>query len=388
MNAADHTSKDSSDPSSIPILVASPPSPAEKYGREDDSNVTDQLLGSDALKPTDLEGQRHNSVVVAKATGAEYSVATRTKLLYLGVYFLLNLLLTVYNKAVLGNFAFPWLLTSLHTGTTALGCYVLMQRGHVKITKLSQRENLTLLLFSLLFTVNIAISNVSLAMVSVPFHQILRSATPIFAVFIYRFYFNRSYSNATYISLIPVIFGVVLVTYGDYYFTVLGFALTTLGVLLAALKTIASNRLMTGNLKLPPLELLLRMSPLAAIQSFLYAAGTGELGRFVVFISDGKLPPSSSLALVGNGVLACLLNISSFQTNKLAGALTITVCGNIKQCLTVIVGILLFDVRVSVLNGLGMLITLAGAAVYSKVELDSKGLKKVVAADKTNIALS
>ena len=102
MNAADHTVKDSSDPSSIPIIVASPPV-AEKYGRDDDSNVTDQLLGFDALKPTDLEAQRHNSVVVAKATGAEYSVATRTKLLYLGVYFLLNLLLTVYNKAVLGN---------------------------------------------------------------------------------------------------------------------------------------------------------------------------------------------------------------------------------------------------------------------------------------------
>jgi len=35
----------------------------------------------------------------------------------------------------------------------------------------------------------------------------------------------------------------------------------------------------------------------------------------------------------------------------------------------------LFDVRVGLLNGVGMLITVLGAAWYSKVELDSKGRK-------------
>lgn len=52
-----------------------------------------------------------------------------------------------------------------------------------------------------------------------------------------------------------------------------------------------------------------------------------------------------------------------------------TVCANLKQCLTVLLGILLFDVTVGVWNGAGMLVTLVGAAIYSKVELDSKGKK-------------
>ena len=34
---------------------------------------------------------------------AEYSIPTRTKLAYLSVYFLCNVLLTIYNKAVLGK---------------------------------------------------------------------------------------------------------------------------------------------------------------------------------------------------------------------------------------------------------------------------------------------
>ena len=203
----------------------------------------------------------------------------------------------------------------------------------------------------------------------------MRSTCPIFAILIYRFFYGRTYSQATYISLIPVIFGVGLATYGDIYFTAIGFSLTLLGVVLSALKTVMSNRIMTGSLALPALEILLRMSPLAAVQSLLYAFATGEVSEFNAWVAEGNLTFSYTSALLGNGLLAFFLNVSSFQTNKLAGALTMTVCANLKQCLTVLLGILLFDVTVGVWNGAGMLVTLVGAAVYSKVELDSKGKK-------------
>jgi hypothetical protein len=209
-------------------------------------------------------------------------------------------------------------------------------------------------------------------MVSVAFHQIMRSTVPVFTILIYRLYFSRSYSTATYLSLIPIICGVGMVTYGDYYFTVLGFSLTVLGVVLAAVKTVVTNRMMTGSLSLPPLEFLLRMSPLAAIQSLLYAYFTGEGGRFLAFVADGALTKSRMLALLSNSVIAFLLNISSFHTNKIAGALTMTVCGNLKQVLTVLLGIVVFDVKVGAWNGLGMVVALAGAAYYSKVELNKK----------------
>lgn len=213
------------------------------------------------------------------------------------------------------------------------------------------------------------------AMVSVPFHQIMRSTCPIFTILIYRFFYGRTYSQATYISLIPVILGVGLATYGDYYFTGIGFTLTLSGVVLSALKTVMSNRIMTGSLALPALEILLRMSPLAALQSLTYAVATGEASAFSAWVAEGNLTPSYSSALLGNGLLAFFLNVSSFLTNKLAGALTMTVCANLKQCLTVLLGIVLFDVTVGVWNGAGMLVTLAGAGIYSKVELDSKGKK-------------
>lgn len=132
---------------------------------------------------------------------------------------------------------------------------------------------------------------------------------------------------------------------------------------------------MTGTLKLPALEILLRMSPLAAFQSIVYAYLAGETTRLNTSISTHSISNGVWLALIGNGLIAFILNISSFQTNKLAGALTITVAANLKQTLTILLGIVLFNVQVGVLNGLGMMVTLLGCAWYSKVELDSKGRK-------------
>ncbi|CAD0107213.1 unnamed protein product, partial [Aureobasidium uvarum] len=304
--------------------------------------------------------------------GAEYSVSTRVKMICLGLYFAMNLGLTLYNKAVLSKFAFPWLMTTLHATCAAIGCYTLLLAGHIKLSYLTRQDNYVLVAFSVLFTINIAISNVSLEMVSVPFHQIARSTCPVATILIYRWFYGRSYAKATYMALIPIVLGVGLSTYGDYYFSLVGASLTFLGVFLAAIKTVATNRLLTGSLKLPALELLLRMSPLAVAQSLVYAYCTGEVTRFGNFAAEGGLTSSVILALLGNGILAFMLNVTSFQTNKLAGALTLSVCGNLKQCLTILLGIVLFNVRVGPENGAGMLVTLLGAAWYSKVELSVK----------------
>jgi len=229
-----------------------------------------------------------------------------------------------------------------------------------------------LLAFSFLFTFNIAISNVSLAVVSVPLHQIMRSTCPVVTILIYRTLYGRTYSTATYLSMIPLIFGVGLATVGNYYCTAPGFALTLLGVILAAVKTVATNRLMTFSLSLSAMELLLRMSPLAALQCLIYAFLTDEAKQFHLAYTSGQSLGSLGLALMANALIAFALNIVSFQANKVAGALSITVAGNVKQALTIALGIVLFDVQTGLMNAVGMAVTLVGAAWYSKIELEDK----------------
>lgn len=210
-------------------------------------------------------------------------------------------------------------------------------------------------------------------MVSVPFHQIARSTCPAVTVLIYRMVFERTYSQQTYLSIVPLVIGVAIATIGDLQVTPLGFAVTALGVFLASAKTVTTNRLMTGSLKLGASELLLRMSPLAAVQCAFYGFLSGEFGKVQLAASESKLTSTLVGMLLVNASMAFFLNNVSFQANKLAGALTMSVCGNLKQCMTIALGIVLFNVQVTALNGVGMLIALAGAGWYSKVELQSKG---------------
>ena len=134
------------------------------------------------------------------------------------------------------QFAFPWLLTCLHACFASMGTCFLLQMGYFKLTRLRRREIIALVAFSTLFTSNIALSNLSLAMVSVPFYQTMRMLCPIFTVIIYRAWYGRTYNMMTYVSLVPLVVGAAMTTAGEMVFTDAGFLLTIFGVTLAAVK--------------------------------------------------------------------------------------------------------------------------------------------------------
>jgi drug/metabolite transporter (DMT)-like permease len=121
------------------------------------------------------------------------------------------------------------------------------------------------------------------------------------------------------------------------------------------------------------------MSIYASIQTIVIGIYAGELSNLdpsTFWNTEGEsvLPiTSTTWALFGNGLLAFFLNISSFQANKVAGSLAITVWGNVRQTLTLILGILfLGDFDLNLQTGAGIILVVVGCAFYSKTELDSK----------------
>jgi len=290
---------------------------------------------------------------------------------WLTLYFVLNLSLTLFNKAILNDFGFPWTLTAIHTLCGAIGSYSLCLAGLFTPAKLGDHENMVMVLFSVLYTFNIAISNVSLKLVSVPFHQVVRAMTPAFTVALSIMFLQKSYTKMIYFSLIPVVAGVAFATRGEYDYTLIGFLLTVLGTVLAAVKTIVTNRVQVGRLKLHPLDLLLRMSPLACIQTIIYAQLTGEMSAVREFAAE-NMSMNMLFGLIANGAVAFLLNVVSFTANKKTSALTMTVAGNVKQVLTIVLSVIIFNLRITPLNGVGILLTLAGGAWYTHVEMTQK----------------
>lgn len=69
--------------------------------------------------------------------------------------------------------------------------------------------------------------------------------------------------------------------------------------------------------------------------------------------------------VVVNGLLAFGQNLSSFHTNKFAGALTIANCANFKQLCTIVLATRIFDTTVTLIGVLGVLIALSGTTYYS-----------------------
>ncbi|KAL1919439.1 uncharacterized protein VTP21DRAFT_2132 [Calcarisporiella thermophila] len=313
-----------------------------------------------------------------KAASPLPPISIDTSYVWLAMYFVLNLGLTLYNKAVmqLFDFGFPWTLTGIHTLCGALGAYGAYQLGYFKPSKLGERENMVMLVFSVLYTINIAISNVSLNLVTVP---VVRAMTPLFTMLLSIAFLQKSYSPEIYISLVPVVLGVVFATFGDYNYTPVGCFLTVLGTLLAALKTVATNRVQVGRFKLHPLDLLLRMSPLAFLQTMIYAQISGELADLRLFlraIEPEAVYPLAS-ALLANGVIAFFLSVVSFTANKKTSALTMTVAANVKQVLTIMLAVLIFHLNISLTNAVGILLTLVGGAWYTSIELKEKSRKQL-----------
>jgi Triose-phosphate Transporter family len=82
---------------------------------------------------------------------------------WLVAYFFFNITLTIYNKLVLaGNFPFPYTLTAIHALSGTIGSWACLQRGVFVLAPLSLQDQLPIILFSVLYTINIIVSNVSL----------------------------------------------------------------------------------------------------------------------------------------------------------------------------------------------------------------------------------
>ncbi|KAI3611936.1 hypothetical protein WG66_016298 [Moniliophthora roreri] len=317
---------------------------------------------------------------------------------WLCLYFCFNLGLTLYNKGVLVHFPFPYTLTAVHALFGSLGSTALARAGFFVPAQPTKPQWMVVIAFSALYAINIVVSNVSLQLVTVPFHQVVRAVTPVFTIMLSSLLLGTTSSRARIISLIPVVVGVGFATYGDYYYTKWGFFLTLLGAVLAALKTILTNvlqsrpssseassplaksfNLRSGFPALPQLNALAflhLLSPLALIQCLIFAQVSGELSRVRHYaateMSTGKL-----FAIAFNGCIAFGLNVVSFSANKRVGPLSMTVAANVKQVLTILLAVLIFNLTITNTNMVGIILTLLGGAWYARVEFTEKRTKQM-----------
>lgn len=251
-----------------------------------------------------------------------------------------NVGVTLLNKAAFAtvDFHYPYFLSFVHMVCNSIGSQMIfrnqkrdeksgdagfLQRllGKVERKTLDDNGRKGIIGFSIIFSLNIAIGNVSLRHVSVNFNQVMRSLVPALTIAL-GLLFGKEISSNRIIAVIPVIAGVAMAVWGDMTFSTLGFFYTCFCVLLAASKVMASGEILTGALKLHPVDLLGHMAPLAMVQCFCLSILTGEVSSIASRPEIyAEVYPLGVVLL--SGVLSFSLNICSLTANKMTSPLTL-----------------------------------------------------------------
>jgi hypothetical protein len=113
------------------------------------------------------------------------------------VWTLNNISVTLINKASFASvdFRYPYTLSATHMLVCAIGSHLYL-RYSTEVTKkrLDSSGDRFMMLFSIPFTANIVLGNISLQYVSISFNQIMRSLVPAACMAIEFFCYKRSYS--------------------------------------------------------------------------------------------------------------------------------------------------------------------------------------------------
>ncbi|CAM8970964.1 unnamed protein product [Rhodiola kirilowii] len=246
-----------------------------------------------------------------------------------------NIGVLLLNKYLLSNYGFkyPIFLTMCHMTACALFSYVsiawlnIVQMQTVK----SRVQFLKISALSLIFCTSVVSGNISLRYLPVSFNQAVGATTPFFtAVFAY-FMTLKKEAWLTYVTLIPVVAGVVIASGGEPSFNLFGFLMCIGATAARALKSVLQGILLSSEgEKLNSMNLLLYMAPIA-VMLLLPATIFMEGNVVATTIQLAKTDFRVVWLLLLNSSMAYFVNLTNFLVTKHTSPLTLQVLGNAKE---------------------------------------------------------
>ncbi|KAK9279228.1 hypothetical protein L1049_012906 [Liquidambar formosana] len=240
-----------------------------------------------------------------------------------------NIGVLLLNKYLLSNYGFryPIFLTLCHMMACSLLSYVAVSwlkvapmqtvRSRVQFAKIS--------VLGLVFCLSVVSGNISLRYLPVSFNQAIGATTPFFtAVLAYLMTLKRE-AWLTYVTLIPVVTGVVIASGGEPSFHLFGFIMCVGATAARAFKSVLQGILLSSEgEKLNSMNLLMYMAPVAVV-FLLPAALLMEKDVIGITIALARDDVRILWYLIFNSTLAYFVNLTNFLVTKHTSALTLQV---------------------------------------------------------------
>ncbi|TNY18773.1 hypothetical protein DMC30DRAFT_418525 [Rhodotorula diobovata] len=355
--------------SSSPLLGTSTSSPGPR--RHNDTR-SPWLLRPVAVHPPDVPAlARRVSLSVrdyahAAARPATYIHFVRSLHPSLLALFVVSVSATLSNKSLLRGYfhGLTYSLTSWQM-LCATGGTVLAQRtGAYRPQRIASKHNRELHVIAFVSSCEILCSALALRLIPVPFHVSLRAASPILTLVLSIAFFHERATLRASSALLAVLLGVALTSHNEDYLS-LGSLLLIASALLLTAKSLLLTHYLQSRLNLHPLDCLARMSPLSAMHCLGFALANGEPRRLWRFVQGKEFTNAHVAEVALNGVLSFAAVALALVAEKKTRAPAMAITTHAAQATTILSSVLLFGLRLSPLNLLGVAVTLGGGVLYA-----------------------
>ncbi|KAK6798578.1 hypothetical protein RDI58_006281 [Solanum bulbocastanum] len=291
--------------------------------------------------------------------------------IYLLVYIMLSSGVILYNKWVLSpkyfNFPLPITLTMIHMGFSGLVAFLL-----IRVFKVVSPVKMTFEIYatcvipiSAFFASSLWFGNTAYLFISVAFIQMLKALMPV-ATFVMAVICGTDKLRCDlFLNMLLVSVGVVVSSYGEIHFNVVGTVYQVTGIFAEALRLVLTQVLLQKKgLTLNPITSLYYIAPCSFVFLFVpwYLLEKPEMEvsqiqfNFWIFFS--------------NALCALALNFSIFLVIGRTGAVTIRVAGVLKDWILIALSTLIFpESTITTLNITGYAIALCGVVMYNYLKI-------------------
>jgi len=286
--------------------------------------------------------------------------------LLIGMWMCISIGLIMYNKWLLSykGYRFPLAMTMTHQAFTATVAHVTCRLGFMSPPRLTfEQLKERIAPIALLFAASIALSNFAVSHLTVPFMQMLKASIPTFSLLIGFATGMEHYDTRLLGTVVGIGLGVMIASLGEVEFVWEGFIVAIVGLITEAARLVLTQRLLQGqDIKFNAITGNYYTAPIAfatlAVPFVFF-----ELDRYQQTVDLAEI----GVHIIGNGLLAAMLNVSVFVVLKETSAVTYGIAGQVKDWMNILIAIPIFGNKVTWVQFMGYSMAVTGVFYYKKI---------------------